>query len=58
MNKPEVESIVNALHAESWALCMAAQVPARENREAFWLISMADRLDEIAERLQVEEGGL
>lgn len=58
MNKPEVESVVNALQAEAWALDMAAQTADREPREAQWMIQMASRLDDIAERLQVDGGGL
>lgn len=58
MNKLEVESIVGALQAEAWALDMAAQTPDREPREAQWIIQMASRLDDIAERLQVDGGGL
>lgn len=52
MNKTEVEAIVDALGAEAWALDMAAQTPGREPREAQWMIQMASRLDDIAERLQ------
>lgn len=58
MNKPEVESVVNALQAEALALDMAAQTADREPREAQWMIQMASRLDDIAERLQVDGGGL
>lgn len=57
MNKCEVEAIVNALAAESWALELAALVPAREEREAQWMIQMADRLDGIAERIQAAADG-
>lgn len=58
MNKPQVEAIVNALQAEAWALDLAAQVPAREPREAQWMIQMASRLDDIADLLQDESGEL
>lgn len=57
MNKVEVEAIVNDPTAESWALTMAAQIPAREEREAQWMIQMADRLDGIAERIQAAADG-
>lgn len=57
MNKVEVEAIVNASNAESWALILAAQVPAREEREAHWMIQMADRLDGIAEEIQAVADG-
>lgn len=57
MNKCEVEAIVNALAAESWALELAAQVPAREDREAYWMLAMADRLDGIAETIQAAADG-
>lgn len=57
MNKCKVEAIVNALAAESWALELAAQVPAREDREAYWMLAMADRLDGIAETIQAAADG-
>ena len=57
MNKCKVEDIVNALHAESWALELAAQVPAREDREAYWMLAMADRLDDIAEKIRAAADG-
>lgn len=57
MNKLEVESIVNALTAESWALILAAQVPTREEREAWWMLAMSSRLDGIADKIQAASNG-
>lgn len=57
MNKCEAEAIVNALAAESWALELAAQVPAREDREVYWMLAMADRLDGIADTIQAAADG-
>lgn len=57
MNKVQVEAIVNALTAESWALILASQVPAREEREAWWMLAMADRLDAIADKIQAAADG-
>lgn len=57
MNKCRVEDIVNALTAESWALTLAAQVPAREEREAWWMLAMSDRLDAIADKIRAAADG-
>lgn len=57
MNKVEVEAIVNALAAESWALILASQVPTREEREAWWMLAMSDRLEGIAEKIQAAADG-
>ena len=57
MNKCEAEAIVNALAAESWAPELAAQVPAREDREVYWMLAMADRLDGIADTIQAAADG-
>lgn len=57
MNKARVEDIVNALTAESWALILAAQVPAREEREAWWMLAMSDRLDAIADKIRAAADG-
>lgn len=57
MNKAQAEAIVNDLTAESWALTMAAQMPAREEREAWWMLAMSDRLEGIAEKIQAVADG-
>lgn len=57
MNKVQGEAIVNALTAESWALILASQAPAREEREAWWMLAMADRLDAIADKIQAAADG-